>query len=110
MVSGVEGLITDKETRNKIAENAYNFCKKKCVTLYTGFQLAKFIKSMMTPNIVFVLPALNISGGIMVALEHCKMLKKKTGMTLQLSMMTLTAQNGVNSEGLNFRSFLAERI
>lgn len=69
-------LITDKETRNKISENAYNFCKKKCVTLYTGFQLTKFIKSMMTPNIVFVLPALNISGGIMVALEHCKMLKE----------------------------------
>ena len=54
------------------AENAYNFCKKKCVTLYTGFQLTKFIKSMMTPNIVFVLPALNISGKIWLHLNIVK--------------------------------------
>ena len=44
--------------------------------MLTGYPLAKFLKSMMRPNIAFVLPALNISGGIMVAFEHCKVLRE----------------------------------
>lgn len=72
----LEKLVTDKEIRNKIGKKAYNYCKMHCVTLYTGFALAQFIKSMYNPNIAFVLPALNISGGIMVAFEHCKALRE----------------------------------
>lgn len=48
---------------------------KKCVTVYTGFPLVKFIKKYTTPNIAFILPSLNISGGIMVALWHAVMLQ-----------------------------------
>ena len=45
------------------------------MTLYTGYGLKEFIESVQTPNLMMVLPALNISGGIMVAFEHCKTLK-----------------------------------
>ena len=72
----LEELILDKEKRKRIAKQAYNYCKVHCVTLYTGYALTQFLKGMFTPNIAFVLPALNISGGIMVALEHCKVLRE----------------------------------
>lgn len=63
-------LISDEEKRLKMAENAYQYCRKHCVTTYTGFPLTKFIKQKMTPNAAFILPSLEISGGIMVALRH----------------------------------------
>ena len=68
-------LVTDTEKRESIALDAYNYCIKNCVTLYTGYGLKEFIESVQTPNLMMVLPALNISGGIMVAFEHCKTLK-----------------------------------
>ena len=73
---GLEALIVDTQKRECIAKAAYDYCKVHCVTLYTGFPLMKFIKSMYVPNIAMVLPALNISGGIMVAFEHCKVLRE----------------------------------
>lgn len=73
---GLESLVVDAQKREYIAKNAYEYCKVHCVTLYTGFQLMKFIKIMYVPNIAMVLPALNISGGIMVAFEHCKVLRE----------------------------------
>lgn len=72
--TALKQLIMEPEKRNSIAENAYAYCKQNCVTLYTGFGLAQFLKSMFAPNVAFVVPALNISGGIMVAFEHCKIL------------------------------------
>jgi len=63
-------MIQDSRFRSQIAEKAYEYCRKNCVTTYTGFSLAKYIRSKMTPNVAFVLPSLNISGGIMVALRH----------------------------------------
>lgn len=72
----LEALIVDTQKRERIAKAAYDYCKVHCVTLYTGFPLMKFIKSMYVPNIAMVLPALNISGGIMVAFEHCKVLRE----------------------------------
>lgn len=68
-------LVENREEREKIAENAYQYCSKKCVTIYTGFPLAKYICKNMTHNIGFVLPSLNISGGIMVALRHAIILQ-----------------------------------
>lgn len=72
----LEALVTDRQKRKMLGKNAYHYCKTKCVTLYTGFALAKFIKGMYVPNVAFILPALNISGGIMVAFEHCKVLRE----------------------------------
>ena len=66
----------NSEWRSQLGRNAYRYCSKKCVTLYTGFQYTKYIKSKFKPNIAVILPALNISGGIMVAFEHCKVLRE----------------------------------
>ena len=70
----IKKLIDSEAERKKIAENAYEYCRKNCTTLYTGFSLAKYIRSKMSPNIAFVLPSLEISGGIMVALKHASFL------------------------------------
>lgn len=67
-------LIGDAEMRARLAQNAYDFCHKHCITTYTGTSLAKYIRSKMTPNIAFMLPSLDISGGIMVALRHASFL------------------------------------
>ncbi|MBM6831333.1 glycosyltransferase [Faecalicoccus acidiformans] len=72
----LEMLILKQELRKSIGDKAYEYCKNNCTTVLTGYPLAKFLKSMMQPNIAFVLPALNISGGIMVAFEHCRILKE----------------------------------
>lgn len=74
-VEQLSRLVEDKKERDRIAENAHKYCTKKCVTVYTGFPLVKFIKKYTTPNIAFILPSLNISGGIMVALWHAVMLQ-----------------------------------
>lgn len=67
-------LIGDAGVRAKLAQNAYDFCHKHCITTYTGTPLAKYIRSKMTPNVAFMLPSLDISGGIMVALRHASFL------------------------------------
>ena len=72
----LEKMVLDSKWRIKLGENAYRYCSKKCVTLYTGFQYTKFIKSKRNSNIAMILPSLNISGGIMVAFEHCKVLRE----------------------------------
>ncbi|MDD7770537.1 glycosyltransferase [Suipraeoptans intestinalis] len=72
--AALELLVTDAKMRRRIARNAYDYCKEHCLTLYTGFRFANYIRRKFHPNVAFVLPALNISGGIMVALEHCKVL------------------------------------
>ena len=66
--------IEDISYRNYIADNAYEFCKKKCTSIYTGNKLADYLKRRMNPNIVFVLPVLQISGGALVILKHCEMI------------------------------------
>lgn len=69
-------LIHDKSKRSNIAEQAHRYVLKSCTTIYTGYPLTKYIKSKMKPNVAFVLPSLQISGGILVVLKHCLMLKK----------------------------------
>lgn len=69
-------LVQDSDERKRIAENAYQFCTRNCVTLYTGVPLVNFVRKYTTENYVFALPSLNISGGIMVAFKHMCTLKK----------------------------------
>lgn len=68
-------LIEKKEERIRVANEAYRYCTKNCVSLYSGFPLAQFIRNNRTHNIAFVLPSLEISGGIMVVLKHAAMLQ-----------------------------------
>lgn len=74
--NALEKLINDKIYRNKIAENAFSFCKEKCTSVYSAQGLAGFVKAKMKPNIMFILPVLQISGGALVILKHCVILKE----------------------------------
>ena len=74
-VDTLSRLIEDQALRQQIGRQAYEYCKKRCVTMYTGRGLAEFLQSRRTENIAFVLPSLQISGGIMVALRHATMLQ-----------------------------------
>ena len=73
----LEKLTLDKELRDQIAKNAYDFAKENCITIYTGKALADHIRSKMRPSAVFVFPSTEISGGIMVALKHAAILQRK---------------------------------
>ena len=70
-------LIENKEEREKIATNAYEEVMNKHITTKSGLGVAKFIKSKLRKNICFVLPSPNVSGGVMVAIKHGLILKKK---------------------------------
>ncbi|MDO4473050.1 MAG: glycosyltransferase [Eubacteriales bacterium] len=76
-LDAIERLITDTALRTKLAENAYRFCKKNCVTFYQSQNLRRILEEIMNPNVMFVLPSLQISGGIRVAMEHMAVLQKK---------------------------------
>ena len=76
-IDAIERLITDTALRMKLAEAAYRFCKKNCVTFYQSQNLKRILEEIMTPNVMFVLPSLQISGGIRVAMEHMAVLQKK---------------------------------
>ncbi len=69
-------LINDVSYRKKIAENAYKFVHQYCITMKTGTPLAEFLRAKMTKLVTFVLPSLQLSGGVLVVLKHCVMLKK----------------------------------
>ena len=71
----LENLIKDKNLRHNIAENAFNVCKEKYNTLYTGHKLAKFINGISRKHVGFILPSLGISGGVKVILIHASFLK-----------------------------------
>ena len=73
----LEKVITDKDYREKIANNAYNRVIKNNVTVYSSHGLAKFVRSKLNRNIGFVLPTTNISGGVNVIMRHIAMLKKE---------------------------------
>ena len=70
-------LIENQEEREKIATNAYEEVMNKHITTKSGLGVAKFIKSKLRKNICFVLPSTNVSGGVMVAIKHGLILKKK---------------------------------
>lgn len=72
----LEKLIESKDCRRRIGENAYKFVGENCITLKTGMGICEFIKSKRAPNVAFVLPSMQISGGSQVVLKHCAVLKK----------------------------------
>ena len=68
-------LINNKQLREFLGENAYNVCKQKYNTIYTGVRLSNYINSIANKHIGFFLPTLKISGGIYVILKHACFLK-----------------------------------
>ena len=72
----LKNLIDNKDLRNELANNAYDDVINNKITINSGRGIAEFIKSKLHKNIVFVFPSTNISGGIMVAIQHGIILKK----------------------------------
>jgi len=69
-------LIENKELRKKLSDNAFDTVMTNYNPIRSGKGISDFIKSNMTPNISFIIPAANISGGLLVALKHATILKK----------------------------------
>ncbi|CAH0438853.1 glycosyltransferase [Clostridium neonatale] len=72
----LEKLILNNTYRKEIAENAYKYVHNNCITTYTAYAFAKYIRSKMIPNVAFVLPSVQTSGGVLVVLKHCLILKE----------------------------------
>lgn len=69
-------LIHDSDYRKKVAENAYRYTNNNCTTISTAYKFGKYIDSKMKPSIAFVLPSTQISGGVLVVVKHCLILKE----------------------------------
>lgn len=68
-------LITHKYLRETIASNAYEACKVKYNALLTGSRLVNYINSISSNHIGFLLPSMEISGGVYVILTHASLLQ-----------------------------------
>lgn len=71
----LSNLIEDGEKRRRLGEAAYQYVAKHCVTIYSSYPFSQFIRRQMTPNIAFVLPSTQTSGGVLVTLKHASVLR-----------------------------------
>lgn len=97
----LEKLVTDGDERKRLGENAYRYVVKNYITTYTGGKLAQYIKNKRSENYAFVIPSVEISGGIMVALKHASILKKK-GADVFLINDNIKTKKEVEFDGLKF--------
>ena len=72
----LEKLILNSAFRKEIADNAYKYCIRHCTTIKSAYGFATSIKEKIVSNYAFVLPGLEISGGIKVALKHAAFMQK----------------------------------
>lgn len=79
-------LIEQPQYRELIGQAAFDYCSHACVTANTGQGLLKFLQEQEKENIAFILPGFQISGGVMVALQHCRMLREEGKDVLLLSI------------------------
>jgi glycosyltransferase involved in cell wall biosynthesis len=75
-VDTLENLINNPQLRAEIGETAYNRCRRKCVTGFSGKNVKQIVEQNRAPNAFFMPPGNVQSGGIMVALNHMKILQK----------------------------------
>ena len=73
--NSLKSLILNKNLQKSIAKKAFEVVKKKYNTLETSFRLSNYINSITNKHIGFVLPSLQISGGIRVVLMHASFLQ-----------------------------------
>ena len=71
----LKDLVLNKTLQINIGSNAYEVCKKDYNSLRTGHRLSNYINSISNKHIGFVLPSLEISGGVRVALMHASFLQ-----------------------------------
>mgnify|MGYP002507951327 CR=1 FL=1 len=87
--------INDQKLRKRIGEKAHRYVKEHCITIETSYEYGRFIKSVMTPNIMFKIPTAQIGGGNLVARRHA--------MVLQETGMDVSFINDGGEEITNFR-------
>ena len=75
--SALEELVTSPEKRSELGNAAYEYCRKNCTAVHNSASMKKIIKESLSPNICFVMPSMNISGGVLVALKHGCILQDK---------------------------------
>lgn len=69
-------LIEDREYRERLGEKAYQYCREHCTTVKNAAGFTQVLQKEIPENYGFVLPGLEISGGMKVALKHAAMLQK----------------------------------
>lgn len=72
----LERLIEDENYRKFLGEQAYQYCSKYCTTVRTAAGFVRRLQREIPANYGFVLPGLEISGGMKVALKHASILRK----------------------------------
>jgi glycosyltransferase involved in cell wall biosynthesis len=73
----LEGLVSNAKLRSRIAKNAYIEVTSHRTTLDSGGRaLVKFLRSKMSKNIKFIIPSVDISGGINVIFKHADILRE----------------------------------
>lgn len=75
-VEALEKLIDFPVLRSTIAERAYLYCKEHYLAYKTGYGLSEFIRNNQKRNALFILPSLELSGGVQVAIKHAEVLQK----------------------------------
>ena len=73
--NALKALIINETMRNIIVNNAYEVCKVQYNSFGNGSRLSNFINSFANKHVGFVLPSLEISGGVRVALMHASFLQ-----------------------------------
>ncbi len=68
-------LVDKPDLRREVASNAYAWCHEHATTIGTGYALADYLRGRQSKNCFFILPSLNISGGVLVALRHATLLQ-----------------------------------
>lgn len=73
--TALKALIEDKHLRYAIGKKAYEDVIENCTTVYNGYSFAKYIITHRKPNLMFVMPSVQISGGVLVILKHAAILQ-----------------------------------
>ena len=103
----LQWLIDDEQARKAIAGRAYGRCSRECVTIFHATGICDWVERHWNLRCAFVLPAMEISGGIRVALLHAEMLVKAGA---QVSLFTLEGEAEWYHEGdFHFPVLSAER-
>jgi glycosyltransferase involved in cell wall biosynthesis len=72
----LERLVAEPELRERLASRAKAEVLDHCVTMRTGMGLRNFILRKRNPNLAMFFPSFNVSGGVLVALKHCDVLRE----------------------------------
>lgn len=63
-------LISSSERREELGCAAYRYCRENRISVYSSSNIKEIIEENLSPNIAFIMPSMNISGGVLVALKH----------------------------------------